>query len=134
MLDHWEMDFDLCESSAELPQKTRNIRLQNPHFCELFEAKTGTFETENEVPLNCRRMPQKAAELPQSSATHSPKKCKTDQLLPDCVQKKHFSQFAQNFGKFSRSKKMAPKVSDQLQTRLPAQFPKDTGAALALLW
>ena len=35
--DHWEMDFDLCESSAELPQKTRNTHVSFPATICLFD-------------------------------------------------------------------------------------------------
>ena len=44
--DQWEMDFDLWESSAELPQKTRNIHLKFSAKIRkfwVFEAKTWIF-------------------------------------------------------------------------------------------
>ena len=109
---HWEMDFDLWESSVA--QKTRNTHVNVSAKIRLFWLFRGqkmdfsrhkpTFGTGLH-----RIAAQNAAELPQNSATHSPKKCKTDQILPACVQKKHFFKICPKFLGFCRSKKSGAK-------------------------
>ena len=105
--------------AAENPKHTRKFFCQNlPGFTFSKQKKNG-FSRQKPTcgtgpPQNCHRMPHNAAELPQNSATHSPKTCKTDQVLPDCVQKNHFFKICPKFLSFCRSKKVAPKVANRV--------------------
>ena len=61
-----------------------------------------------------------------------PKKNKTDHILPDCVQKKHFQNLPKILEFLPFQKRWHQKwprgfFSDRWQTRLPMQFPKEIG-------
>ena len=120
--------------AAENPNYSRKVFCQSLPFLSFWGPKNGFFETKADVwhrpPQNCRRMPQNSAEF----GNPQPQKMQNWlELLPDCVQKKifFFSKFAQSFEFLPFQKKWRQKrprgFSDRWQTRLSAQFLKESG-------
>ena len=130
------MDFDLWESSAELPQQTQNIHVR---FCAQmrmsFWGQNMDFSRQKTTcGTGLRRIAAECLRIRQPTA---PKKCKTDQILLACP-KKHFFKICPKCLNFSRFKKVAPKVAKgffgPMANEVACAFPKGSWWNVAVVW
>ena len=126
-IGRWILTFEnLLQNCRRKPKIFTQGFLPKSAFFEFFEANKLTFRDKN------LRVAPASAELLQNSATHSPQKCKTDQILLECPNEAFFQNLPKifEFLPFQKSwRQKWPKgfFSDRWQTRLPAQFPKEIG-------